>query len=83
MARLLYVRSETDLGNIEIVADFESGSYYMLVEAQASPSETRAALDIVHDLGLEPMDEDECPSELLASGACRVWLAQIGAPAWP
>lgn len=83
MAELRYVRAQSQLGYVELVADFENGVYYMLVAPVAQPGEISEILRAARTLGLEDMDEDECPSELLDDGQCRVWFAQIGGALWP
>ena len=77
MARLTYVHAESDLGGVKLVADLFNGTYYMLVDDDARPTEVPEILRVAEKLGLEAMDEDECPAERTQDGKTLVWLASF------
>lgn len=62
---------------ITLVTDFPDESYYVEVAPLVPTSEWELLDELLDRLGLEIMDEDECPSEALDSGWARLWCARI------
>lgn len=68
-----------------LFADFEDESYYVELAPLVPMSEMERLEDLLDQLGLEIMDEDECPAEMIDShndeldtaGWMRVWCAKI------
>jgi hypothetical protein len=77
------------LCGVKLFADWDSEAFYL----EASEFHSRAALMsgfyAIKALGLEMMDEDECPAEETPEGHTRIWLAQVAGDievlvhAWP
>jgi len=82
MAELTKVVVTTGAGNVAIAADFENEVHCMTITEPVVPGEMQEAFKLVARLGLEIMDEDECPADTI-NGNVVVWLAQVGEPEWP
>jgi hypothetical protein len=56
----------------------DAEEYYVTIPPEVSLRQLERLDELLAEMGLELMDEDECPSELLEDGSVRVWCAQVG-----
>ncbi|MGW0705074.1 hypothetical protein ACWD4G_03700 [Streptomyces sp. NPDC002643] len=62
---------------MELVGDNATWDRALIVRPDTPPALMRKGLGLVHLLGLEALDEDECEPEVLDDGSVRLWLVPI------
>lgn len=65
-------------GDVTLRYDEEQEFYCIDAKPQHKVGNVAAVLTQAEWWGLEPLDEDEMPSEVLADGTVRIHLAKIG-----
>ncbi len=66
-------------GFVNVVCDHEGFAYYMDLSDGYLPAESRQAIAQMKSWGLEPIGEDECPTEDLDNGDVRMHFTFIEA----
>lgn len=64
-----------DEGRIEIFVSLDWSDMHITAESDYDRPTMAGLLDRLETYGIEAMDEDECPAELLDDGRVRVYLA--------
>ncbi|AXQ61087.1 hypothetical protein SEA_HANK144_31 [Streptomyces phage Hank144] len=61
-------------GEIELVVNEPAYDFHIDASPDYRPSQMRLVLDEATRLGLEPLDDDECPPEIQEDGTIRFYL---------
>lgn len=65
------------MGGVKWHCDFPNEDHYIEVTPGHSDLALTHLLDKIEELGLELMDEDECPATIDADGNVRTYLAEV------